>query len=114
MVIQSGYTETYTTTLTRAVGATTRTGVRGTFPQPAPSDANSIWLAPNGNDANAGTQAAPKLTITAAIAALTVGKPTVHIFRNGFVGDLLFDETDLTLPDSRSIQAEDSEIAYIK
>lgn len=111
---EHGYEDNYATTITRYVGPTTRTGVRGTLPQPSPSDSNAIWVAPNGSDAAAGTQAAPKLTIAGAIAALTAGKPTVHIFRNGYVGELRFAESGLILPVSRNMQVEEGEIAYIE
>jgi len=112
--IEHGFERTYTTTIIRAVGPTTLTGARGTLPQPSPSDANAIWLAPNGSDANPGTEASPKLTLSAAIGALTGPKPTVHIFRNSFVGSISFTETSAqTLPASRNIQVEEGETATI-
>jgi hypothetical protein len=115
MCFEYDYQRNYTTTITRAVGPTTLVGARGTLPQPAPDDTNAIWLAPNGNDANPGTQASPKLTLAGANAALTAGKPTIHIFRNGFVGDLVFSQSlGNTLAASRNIQAEEGEIGIIE
>ena len=114
MTFEHNFTETFTTTVTRAVGPTTLTGARGTLPEPTPTDANAIFLAPNGDDGDAGTEAAPKLTVAGAVAALTPGKPTVHIFRNGFVGDLEFTLTaSLSVPTSRNIQVEEGERAKI-
>lgn len=113
IVCQADYQETYVNTITRAVGPTTLTGARGTLPVPVPTDGNSIWLAKNGNDANAGTQALPKLTVAGAIAAL--GAITnIHIFRNGYVGDLNFSlSTAQTLPTNATLQVEEGEQAYI-
>jgi hypothetical protein len=116
MQFEGGFQRTYSTTVTRAVGPTTLVGAREPLPQPTPTDANAIWLAKNGNDANAGTMALPKVTVAGAIAALTAGKPTVHIFRNGYVGDLLFNNgtTTIILPVSRWLQVELGEIATIQ
>src|SRR3990172_2345320 len=115
MQFEHGFQENYTTTVTRWVGPTTEVGVRGTLPQPSPDDTNAIWLAKNGSDASAGTQAGPKLTLAGAIAALTATKKTIHIFRNGYVGDLLFTQSSTqTLPASRNIQVEEGEIGILK
>lgn len=108
------YEETFTTTLTGAVGPTTQTGVRVALPEPTPTDVNAIWLAPNGNDANPGTEADPVLTLAQAITLLTASKKTVHIFRNSYVGDLVFALTAVaTLPVDRYMQVEDGEIGEI-
>jgi hypothetical protein len=97
MQFELDYQKTYTETLTRVVGATERTGVRGTLPQPAPDNTNSIWLTADslyGSDANPGTQASPKLTLNGAIAALGGAATTVHIFRpTGSTADIIFPET---------------------
>lgn len=118
MYFEFGLTKNYTSTLTRVVGPTTRTGVRGTLPQPTPNDVNSVWLAKNGSDANPGTQALPKLTLAGAVAALTGAKPTIHIFRNGYVGELVFTHVGsvvvalgLGVP---QLQVEDGEYAVIE
>ncbi len=114
MFFNFGYEKQYQTTITRAVGPTTLTGVRGTLPEPTPTDANAIWLAPNGSDANPGTEAQPKLTLSGAVAALDGAHPTVHIFRNSFVGDLEFTETgNVTLGTSENIQVEEGEKAKV-
>lgn len=123
MCFQYDYQRQYTTTITRAVGPTTLVGARGTLPQPAPDDTNAVWLAPNGSDAGAngaagtGTQSAPVLTLAKAIAVTTAqaSRPTIHIFRNGYVGDLIFVETvDSVLPASRNVQSAEGEIGIIE
>jgi hypothetical protein len=103
-----------------AIGPTTSLTLR-TLDNPSPNDTNAIWLAPNGSDAAAGTQAAPVLTLETAIDKLQAGAPTVttiHIFRNGYVGDLEFTATDDhynadKIPINSIIQVELGEIAYI-
>lgn len=112
MTFRYGYRENWLTTIIRAVGPTTL-NARAPLPQPLPTDLNSIWLAPNGSDANPGTQGLPKLTITGAIAALTATLTTVHIFRNGYVGTLTFAAVFETLPASRTIQVEIGETATL-
>lgn len=83
-------------------------------PVPAPTDADSVWVAPNGNDGNPGTQAQPKKTIKAAIAALGGGRTNINIFRNGYVGELVFEEefssflNDNNIGFGRSIQTDSS------
>lgn len=109
-----GLLKTYVTTLTRVVGPTTLTGKRGTLPETSPTDGNAIWLAMNGLDSNPGTEVAPKLTYAAAVAAI-VGHRVVHIFRNGYVGDLIFPVvTIVTLPSGVHVQVEDGEIATLE
>lgn len=114
-----GGEKTYTETITRAVGPTTLTGARGTLPEPAPDDANSIWVAPNGDDGDAGTEAAPKLTVRSAVAALNVGAglANIQIFRNGYVGDLVIDvssdSTGAILPIGATMQVEEGETVVI-
>lgn len=119
--VDYGYDEQYAVSVSRAVGPTTRTNARGTFPQPAPDDTNSIWVAPNGNNANPGTQASPKLTIATgagnAVSALNVGGglANIQLFRNAYVGELLWTETSLIqLPSGASIQVEDGEYAVVR
>lgn len=110
------YKKTFTTTITRAVGATTRSE-RGTPPQPAPDDANSIWVAPfpTGNDANPGTEASPVATINHADSLLGGALLNIQIFRKGFVGDLDFTLTgNITLSANETIQVELGEIANIE
>lgn len=118
ILCKQGYTKVYETTVTRAVGPTTETGQRGTLPVASPSDANSIWLAPNGSDANPGTQASPKLTLEGAVTAL--GAITnIQIFRNGTVGPIQIDSGtpgvgDYVILDSgETLQVEEGEIAEI-
>jgi hypothetical protein len=117
VVVDYDYSEVYTTTVTRAVGPTTLTGARGTLPQPAPDDTNSVWVAMNGSDANAGTQASPKLTIagaSGAISALGGAKTNIHIFRNGIVGALSIAVGGTTqLPDNDTLQVEDGETCLL-
>ena len=103
----------YMTTVTRVVGVTTEIGKRGGLPEPAPNDVDCIWLALNGNDANPGTQALPKLTFSAAIAAVITHK-VVHIFRNGYVGELIFNISTIdTLLSGKHIQVEEGETATL-
>jgi len=105
---------TYNTTVTRAVGPTTETGIRGTLPQTAPDDVNSIWVSLNGNDGNLGTEGSPKRTIINALASTTGSKNTVHIFRDGFTGELVFNETGaVNIITTRNIQVEQGETAKI-
>jgi hypothetical protein len=110
--------KTYVETLTRVVGPTTLTFKRGTLPQPLPTDANTIFVAMNGSDANPGTLALPKQNIggaSGAINALGGAKLTVHIFRNGYVGDLIFPlSTVETLGAGENIQVIEGEIATIE
>ena len=111
---EHAFTRLFTTTITRAVGPTTETGARGTLPEPAPSDSNVIFLAPNGDDGDAGTEAAPKLTVAGANAALTGSLPVIHAFRNGFVGEIIFTLTgNVTLAADRHMQVEEGEIAKV-
>jgi hypothetical protein len=110
------YTKTFTTTITRAVGATTRSE-RGTLPQPAPDDANSIWVVPSptGNDANPGTQASPVATINQADSLLGGAKLNIQIFRKTHVGPLDFTLTgNITFAVNETIQVELGEIANIE
>src|SRR4030043_746281 len=48
-----------------------------------PSDTNGIWVTKAGNDLNAGTQAAPKLTLLAAGNACTAAKMYVWVDDSG-------------------------------
>jgi hypothetical protein len=121
MQLEHNYLRTYTETFTRTVGATTRTGKRGTlpFPSPNPLDGNPanpgvIWLATNGSDANSGlTQALSKKTLNGAIAALTATRSTVHISRNSATGELRFPETVASTLSGFNIQSEEGEIGII-
>jgi sugar lactone lactonase YvrE len=108
------YQKTYTTTIIRAVGITTLTGKRGTLPQPSPSDANSIWMATNGTGGGTGTQADPVNDLSVANGLLGGAKTTIHIFRNGAIGDLSFTETNsVVLLSTHNIQVEEGEKADI-
>jgi hypothetical protein len=116
--IDYNHEKTYTITLNNAVGPTTSLTLR-TLDNASPNDTNAIWLAMNGSDAAAGTQAAPVLTLEKAIDLLQAGSPTkttIHIFRNSYVGDLEFSITDEhttdTIP-SMILQVELGEIATI-
>lgn len=113
VVVDYDYSEVYTSTVTRAVGATTLAGtVRDTLPQPAPTDLNTIFVAPNGDDGDAGTEAAPKLTLNGANAALGGALTTIQIIRNGYVGDLVIHTTgNMTL--AGHLQTELGEIGYL-
>ena len=115
MTIEYSFRKLYSYTLFNYIGATTHTTpIRQALPQPAPSDANAIWLAPNGNDANPGTSALPVLTLAVAISLLTVTKTTIHIVRNGVGGALSFAMSGfLTLPASRNLQCELGEFATL-
>jgi len=114
-----GYQQTYTTGAA-AIGPTTLTGARGTLPQPTPTDLNAVWLAPNGNNANAGTQAAPKLTLqdsggTGAVNTLGGAKTTIQIFRNGYVGEMVFTVTAGSISlTTNNLQVEEGETAIIR
>ena len=112
-----GLLKTYVTTLTRVVGPTTLVGKRGTLPVSSPNDADCIWLAMNGNDANPGTEASPKREYeggTGAVASLTTHK-CVHVFRNGYVGPLVFTVSSIVaLGTSYHVQVEEGEIATLE
>lgn len=112
---QGQYTETYTDIIIRAVGPTELSGARGTLPVTTPSDANSIWLAVNGNDGTAnGTQALPYATVAAAIANASYQAgtiPNLQMFRNGYTGALEWSTTSVTIPSGNTVQVEDGEIA---
>lgn len=111
---------TWLITLNNAVGPTTSMTLR-TLDNASPDDSNAIWLAPNGSDAAAGTQAAPVLTLEKAIDLLQAGAPTVttiQIFRNSYVGDMEFSAVDDhftsdTFPDDSIVQVELGETATI-
>jgi hypothetical protein len=108
MRIEYGFSRAWIDILVRPLGPTTSiaAGARGTLPQPAPSNANAFFVAPNGSDANPGTQAAPFLTVAFGAAALTAGRPTLVLIRNGFVGDLVFPVTGVvTFAANRNMQA---------
>jgi hypothetical protein len=116
MQLEYDFQRNYTETFTRTVGATTSTTARGTLPQPAPDNTNSVWVAPNGSDANPGTQASPKATLFGAWAILTGTKNNIQIFRNSYVGDLIITETSSIAaapPSNISVQCELGEIATI-
>ena len=75
-----------------------------------------VYLAPNGNDANSGaTPALSKLTLASAITALgTLGRTTIHIIRNGYVGTITFALTGVqTIPVNKKIQVELGETATL-
>lgn len=112
MIFDFDYAEAWTTTLTRAVGPTTA-NARGTLPQPAPTDLNTIFLAKNGSDANPGTSALPKLTVPGAFAATTGILSTVQIIRNGFVGALDFTSGAVTVAAGRNFQVAIGETAKV-
>lgn len=111
MTIKSNFQKVYTTTITRAVGPTTQTGVRGTLPVLVPSDANSIWVASNGSDAAAGTQAAPKLTLNGANTALGGALTNIQVFKNGGTG-IITVTSSFTL--AGTLQCNQGEIGYIQ
>ena len=96
--------KSWSITENNAVGPTESMTLR-TLDNAVPNNTNSIWLAMDGSsgsgtpasDANAGTQEAPVATLEKAIDLLQAGTPTkttIHIFRNGYGGDLAFTITD--------------------
>ena len=84
------------------MGPTTSTTLR-TLKNTSPDDTNTIWLAKNGNDANPGTQASPVLTFQQAVSLLGGAKTTIQMFRNGYTGNLIWEEDFTGLPNSRIV-----------
>ncbi len=115
MRIKYGLLKSRPVTLTRALGPTTSViaGARGTLPQPAPTDLNAFFVAPNGSDAGTGDEADPFLTIAFAATQLTAGRPTLVLIRNGFAGDLVWNEGGIALAATRNMQAEVGEAPTI-
>lgn len=115
--IDFNHVQQWLLTQNNAVGPTTSLTLR-TLDNPAPTNANTIFLAMNGNDANPGTLALPVRTLEHAITLLIAGSPvftTIHIFRNGFVGILDFITTAThSFPSTSIIQVELGEIATIE
>ena len=108
------FQKVFTTTKLLGVGTTTNAYSRGNMPEPLPDNLNSIWVAPNGSNSNAGTEALPVLTVANALTKMGGAKLTCHIFRNGYVGDLVFDETvTLAFLSTYNLQVEEGEIATI-
>jgi hypothetical protein len=80
----------------------------------AHNDGNCVYVAPNGNDGNAGTSALPKLTIQNAITtAIGAGKAIVTVIRNGYVGNIVFTE-NVEIVDTMTLQVEAGETATIQ
>ncbi len=102
---EHGYTETFETIVTRAVGPTTIPGARPLADAVGPY----VHLATNGDDADDGsTPALAVLTLTKAITQLGVlGRTTIQVIRNGAVGDLDFTVTTAeTIPAAKNLQCE--------
>lgn len=82
----------YTETDQNAVGATTSTTLREIAVH---ADANCIYVAKTGDDGNAGTQAAPLLTIQAAADACDGTHPIVTVLDSGvYDEEVVFDNAD--------------------
>ena len=114
IALKSRYKKTYDEGITQAVGPTTATGQRPDRSELNPDTGNSVFVAPNGNDLNPGTEASPYLTIAVGLAALTGGNPNLILMRNGYVGDLIWTSAaSYTIPAGMNMQAEEGEIAYL-
>ena len=112
MLVKAVREKEYNIIRDNAVGPTTSTTLRTVT---AHNDTNCIYVAPNGANSNPGTQALPKLTIQAGIdQALGDGKSIVTVIRNGYVGEMIFQEQIKLVADSMIIQVELGEIATIK
>lgn len=111
MYIEYGFQKNYITTVDRSVGASTLTRVLSNT-----NTSEYIYLAPNGNDANDGlTPGNAVLTLDAALSLLDLTHNTVHIIRNGFVGDIVIDlNSDFFMNTGQIIQVELGEIATIQ
>lgn len=111
---KADYQEVYETVIDRAVGPTTLVGARGTLPQTAPSDTNTVFVAPNGNDADPGTEAQPKLTLDGAAAALGGLLTTIQIIRNAYVGDLVIVVSGNVTLGTNNLQAVEGEVGILE
>ncbi len=113
MAFKHTFTKTFSTTLTRGVGAQ---GVGRTL---ADAVGPFIHVAANGSDSNDGTTPALSvLTLGQAIIELGVsGRSTIMIIRNAFVGAITIDSSStassITLPSGNDLQVELNEFATI-
>lgn len=116
MLVRCDKLETYTETPANVIGATESTTLRTVTSH---NDANCKYVAMNGSDSTGtGTAANPYRSIKFGIANLGGAFTIVTVERNGYVGDLYFDE-DIggglnILPANSTLQVELGEKATIK
>jgi sugar lactone lactonase YvrE len=114
MRVDYHFLRSFVTNFWRDVGFSELINGRGILPQIAPDNTNSVWMAPNGTPGGAGTQADPVDDLSIANGLLGGAKTTIHIFRNGYDGDMVFTEASaVTLASTHNIQVENGEKATI-
>jgi hypothetical protein len=110
MIIRGNKVNTYTKTYNNQIGPTTESRTVTSH-----NDSNCKYVAPNGNDTTGtGTAANPYLTLDKAISTLAGAFTIVTVERNGYVGDMVFDNITEEIPANTVIQVEDEEKATIK
>lgn len=119
MQFHSDFKKSFTTTITRAVGPTTVSGARPLTDAVGPY----VHMAANGSDTRTGANptdspggTGPVATIAKALLQMiALGRTTILIVRDGFVGDMSFDiDANIIWSSGEGIQVELGEIAEIK